>query len=173
MVLGNLGLMYGEQGDHAMARWYATRALDFCKEFGYDRGWALNLDNLGVTLYGAADYQGAIECHLQAQALNRRLGDVNGEASNQNHLGLAYLALARYRPALRGFRSAISMYRALDNRRFDALVRVNIGRALFLSGHGGFAHAIWETAVTTLKDFDHPQAHEVSAAIAELTGRST
>ena len=113
MVLGNLGLMYGEQGDHAMARWYATRAL----------------------------------------------GDANGEASNQHHLGLAYLALGSYQPAQRAF------------RRFEALVRVDVGRALFLSGYEGLAHAVWEGAVATLTDFDHPQARQVSAAIADLAGR--
>ncbi|GAA0903907.1 AfsR/SARP family transcriptional regulator [Virgisporangium aurantiacum] len=168
MMLGNLGLVYGERGDHEAARRYATRALDLCTESGYHRGRGLNLDNLGVALYGAADYEGAIGCHLQAHEINRQIGDVNGEASNQRHLGLAYLALRRYRQSLRAFGEAIRMYRLLNNLRFEALVWVDIGRALFLVGHQGLAQAIWSGAVATLKEFDDPQAREVSDTIAAM-----
>ncbi|WP_173082076.1 AfsR/SARP family transcriptional regulator [Phytohabitans rumicis] len=172
MVLGNLGLAYGEQGDHETARWYASRALAYCEKIGYDCGRALNLDNLGVALQAAGDYDAAIDCHVRAQAINRELDQVNGEATNQHHLGRAYLALGRHRQALHAFRRSIGMFRSLGNPRFEAMVRVDVGKSLFLAGHAELARAAWDGAVATLKEFDDPQAREVSDAIATLQAES-
>jgi DNA-binding SARP family transcriptional activator/tetratricopeptide (TPR) repeat protein len=168
MLLGNLGMIYAERGDHVTAQQYALPALRLCESFGYDRGRALNLDNIGMALCSAGDYGAAIESHLRAQAINRRLGDENSEAMNQHHLGRAYTAAGHYRLALRALREARTRYRALDNARFDALVRIDVGRVLWRTGHGDFARRVWDAAVATLKEFDGPHAHEISAAITAI-----
>jgi DNA-binding SARP family transcriptional activator/tetratricopeptide (TPR) repeat protein len=168
MLWGNLSTMYGERGDHQTARRYASRALEMCESLGYERGCAFNLDNLGVALYAAGRYDAAIECHLEAGEINSKLGETNSEAMNRHHLGRAYAAQGQPRPALRAFRAAIAMYRGLTNRRFEALVMVDVGATLHEAGHGGLARSFWESALATLKEYDDPAAQRVHKAIGGL-----
>jgi tetratricopeptide (TPR) repeat protein len=168
MLWGNISTIYGERGDHRTARRYASRALEMCKSLGYERGCAFNLDNLGVALYAAGKYDAAIECHLEAGEINNKLGETNSEAINRHHLGRAYAAQGQPRPALRAFREAIAMYRALTNRRFEALVMVDVGGTLHKAGHSGLARDFWEAALATLKEYDDPGAQRVHETIAAL-----
>jgi DNA-binding SARP family transcriptional activator len=168
MLWGNLSTIYGERGDHLTARRYATRALEMYESLGYERGCALNLDNLGVALYAAGRYDAAIECHLDAGEINGKLGEINSEAINRHHLGRAYAAQGQPRPALRAFRAAIGMYRGLSNRRFEALVMVDVGATLHKAGHSGLARPFWEAALATLKEYDDPGAQRIHEAIGTL-----
>jgi tetratricopeptide (TPR) repeat protein len=168
MLWGNLSTIYGERGDHLTARRYASRALEMCESLAYERGCALNLDNLGVALYKAGRYDAAIECHLEAGEINGKLGEINSEAINRHHLGRAYAAQGQSRAALRAFRAAIGMYRGLSNRRFEALVMVDVGAALQEAGHSGLARGFLETALATLKEYDDPGAQRVHEAIGAL-----
>lgn len=172
MMWGNLSTIYGERGEHLTAHRYARQALQMCQSLGYERGQALNLDNLGVALYAAGQYDAAITCHLHAGEINTKLGETNSEAINRHHLGRAYAAQGQTRPALRAYRQAITMYRALANRRFEALVMVDLGTTLHHAGHHQLAHHIWQTALTTLKEYDNPNTHHIQRTIMAADERT-
>ncbi len=139
-----------------------------CEELGYHRGTAINLDNIGVTHTIAGEFDAAVDCHLQADAICRKLGETALSAENQHHLGNAYAGLANTTRSTRAFRESLAMYRAVGSRRWEAVVLTDFGRMLATAGHPGFARNMWETALVTMQELSDPRAADVQAALAGL-----
>lgn len=168
MLRGNLGIVNAEMGDYDNARRYSTAALELCERLDYPRGIAINLDNIGIALTMTGRPRDAIECHLRAHAINARTGDTHSEASNQIGLGRAYAALGDARHATAAFRKAVSTYRLLNNRRWEALVLTDLGKVLGTAGHTGMARQVWEAALVTMTEFADPRADEIRASLAAM-----
>jgi DNA-binding SARP family transcriptional activator len=168
MLLGNLGLVCGELGEHDQARRYAMLARTLCEELDYPRGTAMNLDNLGVTHTVAGEYDAAIDRLLQADAIYRELGDIEAHAGNQHHLGNAYAGLGESARSTRAFRESIGMWRAVGSRRWEAVVLTDFGRMLQDAGHSGLARRMWEAALVTMRELGDPRAPGIQAALDGL-----
>jgi DNA-binding SARP family transcriptional activator len=172
MVMGNLGLVHGELGNYDEARRYSSAALEMCEKLNYPRGTAQNLDNLGIALTVDGQYRQAVECHLQAQAINQDLGDAASEASNQHHLGKAYAGLADIPRSTRAFRTAVSIYRNLGSRRWEAAVLADFGKMLKAAGLTALARATLQPALDTMRDFADPRANDIQEELSTLSAQA-
>jgi len=131
-------------------------------------GIAQNLDNLGVTLTVNGQYQRAITHHRQAHAINQDLGDLASTAMNQHHLALAYAGLADVSRSTLAFRAAVSIYRDLGSRRWEAAVLADFGTMLNAAGETALARATLRSALDTMRAFADPRAHTIQAALTTM-----
>lgn len=108
----------------------------------------------GISLYQQSQYAAALEVlepvvvHHPEQAVAYRM------------LGLCYLQLKQYQPAVTALRKAVELTRAQENRE-DYVARLALGRALFLAGDSAAAIPELEYAA---------QRPEVEAATLTLLG---
>jgi tetratricopeptide (TPR) repeat protein len=165
MTLGNLGLAYGHMGKYQLARRYATQALALYRRLNSPRGMAMNLDNLAIVFAGAGEYRQAVGYGERAAAILRELGDVANLAMIQYHLGNAYRLTGELRSAVHALREAVSGYRTIGNRRWEAFTLVDLGKVLCQAGHAGLAKGLLESASTTLTEFADPKAKDIQAII--------
>jgi hypothetical protein len=116
----------------------------------------------------AGDYKQAVECHLQAAAISRQLGDLTADAMNQHHLGSALAGLGDIPGAARAFRISITTHRQLGGKRWAASALADFGKMLGNAGHPVLARGMLESALQTMIDFADQRAGEVEAVLATL-----
>jgi tetratricopeptide (TPR) repeat protein len=168
MACGNIAIACAHLGEHQRAVRHSVRAVTLCGRLKYRRGIGMNLDNLGLTLASMGKDRQAIACYLRAEAIFRDTGDTHNIAMNQHALGLSYTSAAQWRPAIRAFREAVAVFRQLGNRRWEAIVLMDLGKCLHLAGHPRFASDALEKAHRTMSEFADPKAKQIQAIIDQL-----
>ncbi|MCC2547837.1 tetratricopeptide repeat protein [Hymenobacter sp. BT175] len=88
----------------------AQRGLRLARRIGYLKGEGRCLSRLGILLSERGNLPDALRTDLDALQLNEQSHDLEGKARTLNQLGLLYQALEDYRPALRYFFQAKSIY---------------------------------------------------------------
>lgn len=166
MALGNLGMAHTSMGDPGNGIRYGTEALERCREVGYKRGVALNLDSVGMAHCVAGDHERAMECHLQASVLFTELADPDEGPRNDHNLGRAYAASGRYASAIKSLGKALRAFRRVGNRRWEAIVYVDLAKTLNAAGHPGLARGCWESAMVVMKQLGDPRAQDIEEIIA-------
>ena len=81
-TLGNLGIVYREQGHLDRAIEIFSQAIDVCREVGDKRSEGINLGNLGNVYQNQGQCDSAIEHLSQALAIAREIGDKRFEGIN-------------------------------------------------------------------------------------------
>ena len=108
---------------------YAWRGLNLAQQIRYPKGEGRNLSRLGIVISERGNLPQALRTDLKALQLNEASGDWEGRARTLNQTGLLYHALEDYRPALRYFFRAKSIYEQHHTRDDSQLISVlaNLG----------------------------------------------
>lgn len=101
---------YVRKDDRKVGRDYYEKSLELSKEIGYNKGIITTLTNLGSYYNAVADYEKAIEYHLQAIQVEG-LTDKKVLAYNYNRIGDLYLRKGDYSAALRYYRQELLVAR--------------------------------------------------------------
>src|SRR5690606_4216629 len=107
-------------------------------------------------------------CTSEAIALQRELGDREGEAHATDSLGYAQLRLGRYDEAERCFRQALDIHRELGNRYYQADTLTHLGDAQRAAGDREGARESWQAALKILEELDHADAEGVRARLEDV-----
>ncbi len=142
--LGNIGLVYWNQGDYPKALEYYFKALKMDEELGRKSGIARHLGNIGNVYKNQGDYPKALEYYFKALKMDEELGRERGIAIRLGNIGGVYksqgdsafaasrkgrdLAMAdKYPKALEYFFKALKMRRELGAKTLIASTLGNIG----------------------------------------------
>jgi tetratricopeptide (TPR) repeat protein len=109
---------------------------------------------------------------LQALALDRELGDQQGEAATLDSVGYAYHQMGRQAEAIGYFRRSARLYGELGNRFKQAEPLAHLGDALHAHGSPHDARNAWLDALALLDDLGHPDARLIRARLRKLTTAS-
>ncbi len=79
-------------------------------------------------------YDKAIEYYNQALTITRKIGDQQGEGSNLNGLGNAYLSLGQYDKAIKCYNQMLTIAQKIGGRRDEGTDLNNLGIAYLMLG---------------------------------------
>lgn len=126
-VLGNLGVIYHEQGDLAKAEDRHGQALAFSREIGDRLVEANALANLGHIYHGQGDLAKAEDHHHQALAIHREIEHRLGEAQDLGNLGNIYQEQHDLAKAEEFHLQALAILRDIGGRLGEARTLGNLG----------------------------------------------
>jgi DNA-binding SARP family transcriptional activator/predicted ATPase len=132
--LGNIGLCYGDMGDHGRAIEFLERSLAVAERFGAPLSAGLARHNLGnaYRLSGWADK--AVEQLAAGIATFRELGGRDALAAALADLAAAYLPLGRYEAAEAALREGLELEEALARPRGIAHKYLGLGNLYLAQG---------------------------------------
>jgi len=131
-ILGKLGRLAMWQGDAAEAMQYIGEALELSRKAGDKAALMFNLRQMGnmTSLTNPAD---AIPYHEESVRLARELGDLFGESTGLNSIGIAYHLEGRVEESEKAFARSLEIARARGDRTTQSMVLGNLaGLHLFL-----------------------------------------
>jgi tetratricopeptide (TPR) repeat protein/CHAT domain-containing protein len=133
-----------------------TAAIDAWRRISMPRAEASTHLNLGLLLWTTSEFPAALgQDQLARQAF--RHGRPISLARVLNNIGLVYVSMADYPPAVRYFREALeSLNGQPDVDAVRARVHINLGRAYMLSGRTWLALHNQQAAVTEMRRLGDP-----------------
>ena len=126
-ALGNLGLIYKNQGDLAKAEGHIQEALAICRETGNHLGEASQLGNLGLIYDDQGKLTKAKDHLRQALAIFRAVGNRIGEANQLGNLGLIYRKDDALFKAEALLSQGLAIYSEIGYRLGEAALLANLG----------------------------------------------
>jgi tetratricopeptide (TPR) repeat protein len=106
---------------------YGRQALELSKKFGYDKGRAHALKNIGVGNYYLSNYDKSLEYYLNSLKIMENIEDKEGISSTLNNIGIVYWKLDNYDKALEIYAESLKMMKELKNREGISRSLNNIG----------------------------------------------
>jgi tetratricopeptide (TPR) repeat protein len=116
---------------------------------------------LGSVYYSLGQYQEALNFYQQSLAIQREIGDRNGEANSLNNLGLVYYSLGKYQEALNFYQQSLEIKREIGDRNGEAIPLNNLGNVY--KSLGKYQEAL---------NF-HQQSLEIERRIGDRNGEAT
>ncbi|OFY67300.1 MAG: hypothetical protein A3H98_02265 [Bacteroidetes bacterium RIFCSPLOWO2_02_FULL_36_8] len=126
-TLGNVGLVYWNQGDYPKALEYYFRALKIDKELGNKNGIAGHLGNIGIVYWNQGDYPKALNYYFRTLKIGEELGDKKRIAIQLGNIGLVYDEQGNNPKALDYYFRALKINEELGNKNGIAICLGNIG----------------------------------------------
>jgi len=112
------------------ANWVTTHeaGLDSARKLGDRRAEAWMLNNLGMA-FGLQRMEEAVGCFEQALAIDREIGDLQGETRAANNVATANFRLRRFEKALDAAERSLVIQRQAGNRYGEGIALGNLGCA--------------------------------------------
>ncbi len=125
-ILNQLSKMYYTLSPAKVIK-YGQQALELSQKFGYDKGRAHALKNIGVGNYYLSNYDKSLEYYLNSLKIMEEIGDKEGISSTLNNIGVVYWKLNNYDKALEIYNESLKMMKELKNREGISRSLNNIG----------------------------------------------
>ena len=107
--LGNIGVVYDEQGNYPKALESFFAALKMDKELGDKNGIAIRLGNIGIVYDEQGNYPMALENYYEALKMAKELGNKNNIAAWIGNIGSLYTKLGQFNKAEQYLDSALAL----------------------------------------------------------------
>jgi tetratricopeptide (TPR) repeat protein len=136
---------------------YPAAQRDYEAALAFSPENADTLNNLGLVAESQGNYLEAIEYHEQALALQRDLGDQQGEANSLNSLGIVAMSQGNYAEAIDYYEQSLALKRELGDRQGEATTLGNLG--IVARSQGNYAEAIdyYEQALARFRELGDRQ----------------
>ncbi|KAA9166895.1 tetratricopeptide repeat protein [Amycolatopsis acidicola] len=136
-------------------------ALELFRSTGHRLGEASALNNAGWTYARLGRYEQAIEhCELSL-TIAETLDYVIGQAMTWDSLGFAHHELGRYERAVECYQKAISRYRRVRSRFYEARTLGRLAETQLAMEDATTARRTWREALRILEDLRAPGAREI------------
>jgi len=129
---------------------WCRRGLEVEDLDDYHRGSLLNF--AGRAAYAMGDKRTALHYYQQAMAVLEVAGDLSGQATMFNNLGLTYADGGEYDLAVKNYELAATMHHEGGNRDGEATALNNLASIAFQRSDQATAHAYWEQALELSKE---------------------
>ncbi|MFH1322034.1 MAG: tetratricopeptide repeat protein [Bacteroidota bacterium] len=126
-TMGNIGLVYSDQGNYPKALECFFKVLKIFEEFGDKNKIATALGNIGIVYYFQGDYPKALKYYFQALKMDKELGDKESFAVDLGNIGSIYKDQGNYPKALEYYYKALEIAEELGNKSHIASWLGNIG----------------------------------------------
>jgi tetratricopeptide (TPR) repeat protein len=126
-TLGNIGIVYRNQGDYPKALDFYFKALKIVEDLGNKNGIANHLGNIGLVYWNQGDFKKALSYYFKALKLDEEINDKKGIAVNLGNIGIVYVEQKNYPEALDYYLKALKIDEELGNRNGIARHLGNIG----------------------------------------------
>jgi tetratricopeptide (TPR) repeat protein len=126
-IIGNIGIVYKNQGDYAHALEYYFKALKINEEIGNKDGQTNMLGNIGTVYSDQGNFSKALEYYFKAQKIDEEIGNKRSQAVNLGNIGLVYKDQGNYAKALDYYFKALKINEEIGNKRSQAINLGNIG----------------------------------------------
>jgi tetratricopeptide (TPR) repeat protein len=166
--LRNLGRASADQAEAPKAIVLCWASLEIMRETGDRPGEGETLSYLGYAYAAAGNYDAAMDYHRQGIALLRAAGYSYPLAEALIDLAAPCLALNDFAQASESLQEALSLSRAIEARRLEALALQGLGRLARREGNVGSARAHWQAALEIFDRLGLPEAAAVRAALAGI-----
>lgn len=140
-TLSNIGVIYERQGENEEALSYHQRSYSLRKELADMRGQGISLNNIGLIYSELKQTDSALYYYQTAGKIFESLNDAFSLATLHNYIGEAYLAQvslkadsAKLPLATEEFRTALSLFRQMENPHSMAYAQTMLGKALNTQG---------------------------------------
>lgn len=118
--LGNVGVVYLNQGRNEDALTHFKAALAIAKELGDRRGEVRHLGNMGSVRLEQGLFDDALTHFEDALASAQEIGDVRAQGLSLGNIGTVHHCQGRYREALGSYEDALTIARDIEDRRSEA-----------------------------------------------------
>ena len=159
--LGNMSLIYADQGDYAQAQKLKRQALEIYQDTGIQAGVANSSNDIGSIYQDQGQYPQALENLEQALKLARELGLKPLEVTILSNLGNVYSAQGQFEQAEEFYTTSLELSRELGLKSKEATALVNLGHLRGDQGH-------YEQALQT-----YQQSLAIRRDIGDVAGEST
>ncbi len=129
VVLGNLGIAYGDLGNAKKSIDYNEQALKIAREIGDRRGEGNQLGNLGNAYNALGDAKKSIDYYEQALKIAREIGDRQREGNHLGNLGNVYYRLGDVKKSIDYYEQALKIAKEIGDRRGEGVDLGNLGNA--------------------------------------------
>ena len=145
-LLTMISQTHGRLGDAAAAESVARECVALAERLGDPALLADSVNRLGVTLEGRS-LDAATECYRRALALYEAQGDVRGQASCHNNLGIVYTHRGDWAAAQEALTRAIVLGRRAGTPDLWGLFSLNLGVVQLRSGQYDLARELFGEAL--------------------------
>ncbi|HEY6161720.1 MAG TPA: tetratricopeptide repeat protein, partial [Bacteroidia bacterium] len=134
VLLGNIGVMYDDQGDRNNALKYCNEALDHARSINDSSGMAKNFGNIGVIYKETGNYPQALHYYFLALDLKKALGNKKEQALTLGNIGIIYKDQGDYPRALDHYLKALKLTEEIGDKKGSVRNLNNIGILYYLLG---------------------------------------
>ncbi len=125
--IGNIGIIYENQGDVAKALECYQKALGIEKEVGNMQGMANGIHHIGTIYKTQGDVAKALECYHKSLRIREEIGDKKGIAVSQHDIGIIYKGQGDATKALEYLQKCLKTMEEAGNKASIASSLNNIG----------------------------------------------
>jgi tetratricopeptide (TPR) repeat protein len=125
---------------------------------------AAPLNGLGSAYYLIGEYLRAINFYQQSLAIQRDIGDQNGEAASLGNLGNAYNSIGEYQRAINFHQQSLAIQRDIGDRNGEAVSLVGLGNAYISIGEYQRAINFHQQSLAIQRDIGDRNGEAVSLA---------
>ncbi|MBN4081640.1 tetratricopeptide repeat protein, partial [bacterium AH-315-C07] len=145
--LGNIGIVYHNQGDYPKALEYYFKALQMDEELGDKAGIAAAFGNIGLIYSDQGDYSKALEYCYKALKMDEEMGLKSDMAMNLSNIGNFHSSQGDYSKGLEYYFKALKMNENLGNKNGIARELGNIGSICTQTGRFAEAEVYLDSAL--------------------------
>ncbi|MDQ3191701.1 MAG: tetratricopeptide repeat protein [Bacteroidota bacterium] len=139
-TLGNIGIVYLDQGNNSKALNYCFKALKMAEELGDKNSIAYNYSNIGIIYSEQGDYSKALNYYKRALKADQELGNEKEIAVTLGNIGTLYYELKDYPLALNYYIKVLKVAEQWGNKNEISMWLGNIG--LLYDEQGDYAKAL-------------------------------
>jgi tetratricopeptide (TPR) repeat protein len=132
--LGNIGLVYRNQGKLEAALKSHQEALEIDRKIGNPLGEANDLGNIGLVYRNQGKLEAALQSYREALEIDRKIGNPLGEANQLGNIGNVYRNQGKLEAALQSYQEALEIHRKIGNPLGEAQDFNNIGVVYYQQG---------------------------------------
>ncbi len=128
-IIGNIGVIYHEQGNYAKALEYHFKGLDIYIERKNKRLISLTLSNIASANEKMKNYEKALDYHNQSLKLKKELKDTLGISSSYYYIGLVHSGLSQIDSALYYYDKSLKLKQQISDKHGLARLYNQIGKS--------------------------------------------
>jgi len=130
-AINNIGYIYYNKGDRALALEYYTKSLNIHEAIEDKMGIAMSYNNIGYVYRNMTDLPKALEYYTKSYDFYEKIGDKQGMATSYNNIGYTYNIMGDKPKALEFYTNSLNIKEEIGNKRGMAASYNNIGDVYF------------------------------------------
>ena len=167
MTLNNLGVLAWRHEDLPRAVRHMEASLVLQRRVGDRAGQAMALSNLGQLVHLVGGPEKALDYLTEAMEIRIEVGDPRGAGMTGHGIGVEHLREGRLDEAVAWFERALGSSGAADDFHTQAMIRLDLGRALAAAGRGRAAREHLVEARRLFHTFGDQRAAEAESLLRE------
>lgn len=161
-IIGNIGVVFHEQGNFAKALEYYFKALKINEEIGNKQSKAANFGNIGIVYDDLGDYSKALEYYFDALKIYNEIGHKLGIVANLGNIGIVYDVQSNYVKALEYYFKALYISEKIGYKQGQSAILGNIGSTYEKQGRYSKALEYYFRALKINKEIGNKRSQAIN-----------